>query len=686
MRPSAGRSPRRPGRSDGTGSSGGRSATWTAPAGGPEPPGRLSADGGPSRAAARRTARWGRRGIARRRQGGRRVGRARGGPSRQVGWPAGRPVVASSRGGRRTPSRLAAGLAAGWRSGNGGSSGIRSGFGPRSGSRPAADWSASRPGPGRTVRPRGSPRGRSGRCHPASEAGGSPTGGRPLMVGPATVGPFGAASGGPPGIAPAGPTSPAGPAGRGAGCGAWQSARTGQHLGHRAARPLERQRDRRAGEAPRRRSRDWSRGRMPYRPPWTGGIAVTVRAGWPPAAAGSPEIVAAPAGKAAAAAAAARSPRGHGDRFVGRPAGWVARPGWVAGPAGRRDGRAETGETRLVAGAGWVVGPDHWPVAGGRLGLAAAIWVRLRGLRRRRGGSLARTRSGREPAPDRPSAGHWGCRGRSGHRGVTRPSIDRVVDRGDRLHPHWTGRIGGGGPFGASERKWAHPASARPITPATNCRFMIRSSPSLEMADRHGLAAPIGLGSAVGGPPGHLGNPEFAPLARPGGPTRSLTDREHMKDRRPAVEKGKTRWTWIAATRNLTPIAGECKGDSEEENAASSDRPSCPASWLVTTRRLAPSRMLQPPHPFQQPVDLLFENFETLLGEVVRRADPQEAVLDCRTEAPPVSAFAATSLAAAPGPWEERPWSSGAPRCLLRSGLVLRRWAHPVNARRSSPA
>ena len=33
---------------EGTGSSGGRSATWTAPAACPEPPGRLSADGGPS--------------------------------------------------------------------------------------------------------------------------------------------------------------------------------------------------------------------------------------------------------------------------------------------------------------------------------------------------------------------------------------------------------------------------------------------------------------------------------------------------------------------------------------------------------------------------------------------------------------------------------------------------------------
>ncbi len=38
------------------------------------------------------------------------------------------------------------------------------------------------------------------------------------------------------------------------------------------------------------------------------------------------------------------------------------------------------------------------------------------------------------------------------------------------------------------------------------------------------------LDSAVGGPPGHLGNPELAPLARLGGATRASTDRDHKKD------------------------------------------------------------------------------------------------------------------------------------------------------------
>ena len=43
---------------------------------------------------------------------------------------------------------------------------------------------------------------------------------------------------------------------------------------------------------------------------------------------------------------------------------------------------------------------------------------------------------------------------------------------------------------------------------------------------------------AVGGPPGHLGNRELAPLARLGGPTRSSTDRDRMKDRRPRGREG----------------------------------------------------------------------------------------------------------------------------------------------------
>src|SRR6185312_13491483 len=82
--------------------------------------------------------------------------------------------------------------------------------------------------------------------------------------------------------------------------------------------------------------------------------------------------------------------------------------------------------------------------------------------------------------------------------------------------------LAGFGPLGSSPRKWAHPASASPIAPATNSRFMLRTSPSLEMADRHGLLTLIGwMCGAVGGPPGHLGNRELAPLERLGGPTRS---------------------------------------------------------------------------------------------------------------------------------------------------------------------
>ncbi len=44
--------------------------------------------------------------------------------------------------------------------------------------------------------------------------------------------------------------------------------------------------------------------------------------------------------------------------------------------------------------------------------------------------------------------------------------------------------------LGTSERVWAHPATASPNMPATNVRFMIGSSPSLEMADRVKIEVP----------------------------------------------------------------------------------------------------------------------------------------------------------------------------------------------------
>ena len=47
-----------------------------------------------------------------------------------------------------------------------------------------------------------------------------------------------------------------------------------------------------------------------------------------------------------------------------------------------------------------------------------------------------------------------------------------------------TGPVVRGFSLGTSEREWAHPATASPNMPATNFRFMIGLSPSLEMADR----------------------------------------------------------------------------------------------------------------------------------------------------------------------------------------------------------
>ena len=121
---------------DGTGSSGGRSTTWTAPADEPEPPARLSADGGPSSG------------------GGEAAGPAGGASAAPAGIsgggasaaPAAGPVEGRSVAGAApvagvVPAGPAGAdgfavveLAAGCASGSGGSAGIRSGSGPRSGS------------------------------------------------------------------------------------------------------------------------------------------------------------------------------------------------------------------------------------------------------------------------------------------------------------------------------------------------------------------------------------------------------------------------------------------------------------------------------------------------------------------------------------------------------------------------
>jgi hypothetical protein len=82
------------------------------------------------------------------------------------------------------------------------------------------------------------------------------------------------------------------------------------------------------------------------------------------------------------------------------------------------------------------------------------------------------------------------------------------------------------------------------------------------MADRHGIAVPIGWIRRSAALPATWGIWNVLPSRasavrrerRPTGITRKIGDH--------AVEKGKARWTWIAATRNLTPIAGECKGES----------------------------------------------------------------------------------------------------------------------------
>jgi hypothetical protein len=95
------------------------------------------------------------------------------------------------------------------------------------------------------------------------------------------------------------------------------------------------------------------------------------------------------------------------------------------------------------------------------------------------------------------------------------------------------------------------------------------------MADRHELSAPIGHAGrsaallATWGIVDSLPSRYASAVGRDGRPDRE----ENTGD--PADEKGKARWTWIAATRNLTPIAGECKRD-RAGSVTAPDKPRCP--------------------------------------------------------------------------------------------------------------
>ena len=533
MRPSAGRSRRRPGRS--TGRAPGPASRR---AGRSPPPGRSRRAGcRPTavrgRAAARRTARPGPPRHRSRVPG--RAGR-RPGPRGRAGVPVGSPgrgrPRALRRRGRPEPPASRRGLAAGefvrQRRQVGHQVGIR-----------AQERIAGRL---RTGRPRGrdlgGPSGRGvhggvgrGRCH-AAERGGRIADGRQAVEGgtgdrrPVRVG-FAADRRA---WLPRDRMSPAGPPRR-AGCRIRQSARTGQHLGHRAAGPLERRRDRRGGRGAAGAGRgDSSPGQRPY-PPWWRAASPSVLCRLAARGAGSPDNAAEPAGRAAAAATAFRSPPGMVIVSSGTPAGWA-------------------GETRLggrtgPARAGWVARPGlgRRSRPGRRTGPLAVLRAPATGWPRPSGAIAGpATATGREPRPDRwdwepapagPVRVIGVAEGALRHRGVTRPSIDRVVDRGDRLHPHRTGRIGCWrslrsvrAEMGASGDCQAHHAGDE--LSFHDSIFSIPGDgrpPRNRGADR--------LGSAVGGPPGHLGNPELAPLARLGGATRSSTDRDHKKDRRP---------------------------------------------------------------------------------------------------------------------------------------------------------